>query len=75
MAKKPLTDEQKKERREKREEMKKAIEIYEDLLHLADGGSAQNSLHTEFAATTILAMMQDADYYNKVVEAHEKEYG
>lgn len=56
----------------RRDEPEKAAEVYEELLNLVDGGSGGL---IEFAASTIMAMMDDHRYRAKVKKWHEQIYG
>lgn len=77
MAKNEETPDQKaerlKEEQEKKEELDRAVGVYEDLLIAADGGDALEV--GEFESTTILAMLGDDVYRERVIKAHTKAYG
>ena len=63
----------KKTKLEEAEELDKAVESYEKLLYICDGGNTR--ILTTFDATTFMAMMINHWYRAKVCKAHKKKYG
>jgi len=64
----------KEEREEKEAELELAADVYESLLVGADGDTPLH-LESPFGASTILAMIKDRRYANKVKKKHEEKYG
>lgn len=57
----------------RRDEPERAVEVYESLLAAADGGDAVYL--DDFAAQTIMLMLDDHRYRAKVKKWHEQIYG
>jgi len=57
----------------RRDEPKRAAEVYEELLVAADGDEA--AILGSFGASTVMAMLDDPRYRAKVKKWHEQIYG